>query len=55
MIGLAVGSSGRVTASRSTPAESTYSRSRLGGAVAPVLSRPVKVTSVALVAAAARW
>ena len=50
MSGLALGSSGGVTASLSTPPASTYSRSWLAGAVAAVLSRPVKVTSVAPVA-----
>jgi hypothetical protein len=44
--GLALGSSGGVTASRTTPLPSTHSRTWLGGAVAAVLSRAVKVRSV---------
>ena len=39
-----------MTTSRRTPEPSTYSRTRLGGAVAPMLSRAVKVTSVVVAA-----
>jgi hypothetical protein len=50
VIGLAEGSSGGVTTSRRIPLASTYTRTWLGGAVEPMLSRALKVTSVAVAA-----